>query len=104
MYLCALPPLPLLSNPFHSAPPRRVFSEGCTEWVADRQVPPPGGSGRVRQAWAFQFGYIICCIQAVKKFKAGYSWQQVQTVMPPGAGNVDDPRTRRAARNNAARL
>ena len=28
-------------------------------------VPPPGGSGRVRQAWAFQFGYIIALIQAV---------------------------------------
>ena len=26
---------------------------------------PPGGSGRVRQAWAFQFGYIIALIQAV---------------------------------------
>ena len=28
-------------------------------------IPPPGGSGRVRQAWAFQFGYIIAMIQAV---------------------------------------
>jgi mannonate dehydratase len=28
--------------------------------------PPEGGSGRVRQAWAFQFGYIIAMIQAVK--------------------------------------
>ena len=28
-------------------------------------VPSPGGSGRVRQAWAFQFGYIIAMIQAV---------------------------------------
>ena len=28
-------------------------------------VPPPGASGRVRQAWAFQFGYIIALIQAV---------------------------------------
>ena len=28
-------------------------------------VPPPGGSGRVRQAWAFQFGYIIALLQAV---------------------------------------
>ena len=28
-------------------------------------VSPPGGSGRVRQAWAFQFGYIIALIQAV---------------------------------------
>lgn len=28
-------------------------------------VPPPGVSGRVRQAWAFQFGYIIALIQAV---------------------------------------
>jgi len=27
-------------------------------------VPPPGGSGRVVQAWAFQFGYIIALIQA----------------------------------------
>ena len=26
--------------------------------------PPPGGSGRVRHAWAFQFGYIIAMIQA----------------------------------------
>ena len=26
---------------------------------------PPGVSGRVRQAWAFQFGYIIATIQAV---------------------------------------
>ncbi|MCZ6679689.1 MAG: mannonate dehydratase [Candidatus Poribacteria bacterium] len=26
---------------------------------------PPGGSGRVRQGWAFQFGYIIALIQAV---------------------------------------
>lgn len=26
---------------------------------------PPGVSGRVRQAWAFQFGYIIALIQAV---------------------------------------
>ena len=26
---------------------------------------PPGASGRVRQAWAFQFGYIIALIQAV---------------------------------------
>ena len=26
---------------------------------------PPGTSGRVRQAWAFQFGYIIALIQAV---------------------------------------
>ncbi len=29
-------------------------------------VPPPGLSGRVRQAWAFQFGYIIAMIQAVR--------------------------------------
>ena len=28
-------------------------------------IPPPGVSGRVRQAWAFQFGYIIALIQAV---------------------------------------
>ena len=28
-------------------------------------VSPLGGSGRVRQAWAFQFGYIIALIQAV---------------------------------------
>jgi mannonate dehydratase len=28
-------------------------------------VPPSGVSGRVRQAWAFQFGYIIALIQAV---------------------------------------
>ena len=28
-------------------------------------VPPPGVSGRVRQAWAFQFGYIIALLQAV---------------------------------------
>lgn len=28
-------------------------------------TPPPGTSGRVRQAWAFQFGYIIGLIQAV---------------------------------------
>ena len=28
-------------------------------------TPPPGVSGRVRQAWAFQFGYIIAMIQAV---------------------------------------
>ncbi len=28
-------------------------------------TPPPGISGRVRQAWAFQFGYIIGVIQAV---------------------------------------
>ena len=28
-------------------------------------VSPPGVSGRVRQAWAFQFGYIIALIQAV---------------------------------------
>lgn len=27
-------------------------------------VPPAGGSGRVRQAWAFQFGYIIALVQA----------------------------------------
>ena len=28
-------------------------------------VPPPGVSGRVRQAWTFQFGYIIALLQAV---------------------------------------
>ena len=28
-------------------------------------VPPAGVSGRVRQGWAFQFGYIIAMIQAV---------------------------------------
>ena len=28
-------------------------------------VPPAGGSGRVRQAWAFQFGYIIALLQAI---------------------------------------
>jgi len=28
-------------------------------------TPPPGVSGRVRQSWAFQFGYIIALIQAV---------------------------------------
>ena len=28
-------------------------------------LSPPGVSGRVRQAWAFQFGYIIALIQAV---------------------------------------
>ena len=28
-------------------------------------ISPPGLSGRVRQAWAFQFGYIIALIQAV---------------------------------------
>ena len=28
-------------------------------------VSPPGVSGRVRQGWAFQFGYIIALIQAV---------------------------------------
>jgi len=28
-------------------------------------TPPPGVSGRVCQAWAFQFGYIIALIQAV---------------------------------------
>jgi len=28
---------------------------------------PPGVSGRVRQAWAFQFGYIIALIQAVNR-------------------------------------
>ena len=30
-------------------------------------VPPPGASGRVRQAWAFQFGYIIAMIQAANQ-------------------------------------
>ena len=29
-------------------------------------VPPKGVSGRVRQAWAFQFGYITALIQAVE--------------------------------------
>ena len=29
-------------------------------------VPPAGVSGRVRQGWAFQFGYIIALIQAVE--------------------------------------
>lgn len=29
-------------------------------------VPPEGVSGRVRQGWAFQFGYIIAMLQAVK--------------------------------------
>ena len=29
--------------------------------------PAQGGTDRVRQAWAFQFGYIIAVIQAVKK-------------------------------------
>ena len=29
--------------------------------------PSPGGTDRVRQAWAFQFGYIIAVIQAVQK-------------------------------------
>jgi len=28
--------------------------------------PPEGGSGRVRQGWAFQFGYIIAMLQAVR--------------------------------------
>ena len=28
---------------------------------------PQGVSGRVKQAWAFQFGYIIAMIEAVKK-------------------------------------
>ena len=30
-------------------------------------IPPPGASGRVRQAWAFQCGYIIAMIQAVSR-------------------------------------
>ncbi|MFT5085958.1 MAG: mannonate dehydratase [Candidatus Latescibacterota bacterium] len=30
-------------------------------------VPPAGASGRVRQAWAFQFGYIIAMIQVINK-------------------------------------
>ena len=30
---------------------------------------PAGVSGRVRQAWAFQFGYIIALIQAVNSVK-----------------------------------
>lgn len=30
-------------------------------------VPPEGGSRRVRQAWAFQYGYIIAMIQAVRQ-------------------------------------
>ena len=29
--------------------------------------PHPEGSGRVRQGWAFQFGYIRAMIQAVAK-------------------------------------
>ena len=28
---------------------------------------PPAGTFRVRQAWAFQFGYIIAMIQAARK-------------------------------------
>ena len=31
---------------------------------------PEGVSGRVNQAWAFQFGYILAMIQAVKKESA----------------------------------
>ncbi|MCY3792241.1 MAG: mannonate dehydratase [Gemmatimonadetes bacterium] len=34
---------------------------------------PEGVSGRVRQAWAFQFGYIIAMIQAVNKERSGLS-------------------------------
>ena len=30
-------------------------------------APHPDGSGRVRQGWAFQFGYIKALIQAVTK-------------------------------------
>ena len=33
--------------------------------------PPEGASGRVRQGWAFQFGYIIAMIQSVEKEIAG---------------------------------
>lgn len=34
-------------------------------------VAPEGVTGRVRQAWAFQFGYIIALIQAVENESAG---------------------------------
>ena len=33
--------------------------------------PHPEGSGRVRQGWAFQFGYIRALIQAVTKEAKG---------------------------------
>ena len=34
--------------------------------VHPEDVAPPGAGGRVKQAWAFQFGYIAAVIQAVK--------------------------------------
>ena len=47
-------------------------SKGTSDGYDDDHAPnhpddksPLGGSGRVSQAWAFQFGYIIAMIQAV---------------------------------------
>ena len=38
-------------------------------------------TGRLKQGWAFQFGYITCIVQAVRKAK-GASWMQVRTIAP----------------------
>ena len=43
--------------------------------------PYAKGSGRARQSYAFEFGYVICLIQAVKKSR-GLSWQEIRTLVP----------------------
>jgi mannonate dehydratase len=43
--------------------------------------PYVNGSGRVRQSYAFEFGYVIALIQAVKKSR-GHSWSEIRTPQP----------------------
>ena len=43
--------------------------------------PYHNGSGRVRQSYAFEFGYVIALIQAVKR-QRGVPWAAVRTPEP----------------------
>ena len=47
--------------------------------------PYYNGSGRVKQSYAFEFGYVIALVQAVKKSR-GRSWEEVRTPQPSGGG------------------
>ena len=38
-------------------------------------------TGRLKQGWAFQFGFIISVIMATKKARGG-SWEEIRTVAP----------------------
>ena len=49
--------------------------------VVAQSNPYYNGSGRVRQSYAFEFGYVIALIQAVKR-QRGVPWAQVRTPEP----------------------